>query len=278
MQRRRLAALGGLILALAGCGQPTVEARPAMWRVSDGDTTVWLLGSIHLLPANVAWRTPLIDRAIAESDTLVLESSPDDRGDFDATATGTGLPPVASRVSPGKRPALEAMIARTGAPRAKLDRYKNWAVAAMLETGSAIADGASLKNGVEEKLWGAFDQAGKTRTVFYRVKEQLSLLDTLPDELQREMLENTLLEKENYRETLKAWETGDVASLEKHATCTPLDGRLVGQPNDRWSKWIAWRMRQPGTLLVAVGLGHLVGPYALPKLLAARGLKVERVQ
>jgi uncharacterized protein YbaP (TraB family) len=37
-------------------------------------------------------------------------------------------------------------------------------------------------------------------------------------------------------------------------------------------------MKKPGIVLVAVGLGHMVGPYALPKLLAARGLKVERIE
>ena len=92
------------------------------------------------------------------------------------------------------------------------------------------------------------------------------------------MLENTLSGKENYGETLKAWKSGDIASLEKTAACTPLEGKLVGQPNDYWARWISTRMKKPGIVLVAVGLGHMAGPYALPKLLAARGLKVERIE
>jgi uncharacterized protein YbaP (TraB family) len=92
------------------------------------------------------------------------------------------------------------------------------------------------------------------------------------------MLENILSGKENYGETLRAWTSGDIASLDKTAECTPLEGKLVGQPNNRWAQWINARMKQPGIVLVAVGLGHMAGPYALPKLLAARGLKVERIQ
>jgi len=278
MPSRRLAALGAVLLALAGCGKPPIEARPAMWRVSDDDTTIYLLGSIHLLPANVRWRTPIVERAIAASDTLVLESSPDEQTDFRAIATGVGLKPAADRVSPGKRPVLDAMIARSGASRETLDSYKDWALATTLAASDAIANGADTRHGVEAQLWSAFASAGKTRLAFYHAKDQLTQLDSLPESDQRKMLGNILEGKENYRETLKAWTTGDIASLEKTAACTPLEGKLVGQPNNSWSRWIAARMKQPGTVLVAVGLGHMAGPYALPKMLAARGLKVERIE
>jgi uncharacterized protein YbaP (TraB family) len=278
MPARRLAALGAVLLALAGCGKPAVEARPAMWRVSDGDTTIYLLGSIHLLPANVHWRTPIVEQAIAEADILVLESSPDEQADFRAVATAVGLKPAADRVSPGKRPVLEAMIARSGVSRKTLDHYKDWALATTLATGDAIASGADSRHGVEAQLWSAFSSTGKTRLAFYHAKDQLAQLDSLPEADQSKMLGNILEGKENYGETLKAWTAGDIASLEKTAACTPLEGKLVGQPNVYWSRWIAARMKQPGTLLVAVGLGHMAGPYALPKMLAARGLKVERIE
>lgn len=276
--RQRLAALGAVLLALAGCGKPSIEARPAMWRVSDGDTTIYLLGSIHLLPPNIDWRTPLIDRVIATSDTLVLESSPEESVDFRAMAQGTNLKPAGERVSPGKRLLLDAMIARSGIARETLDGYKDWALATTLATGDATAGGATTRDGVEAKLWRAFKSAGKTRLVFYRVKEQLDQLNALPEIDQRKMLENALLGKENYGETLRAWTSGDIASIEKTAECTPLEGKLVGQPNNHWTQWISARMKQPGTVLVAVGLGHMAGPYALPKMLAARGLKVERIE
>lgn len=276
--RQRLAALGAVLLALAGCGKPSIEARPAMWRVSDGDTTIYLLGSIHLLPPNIDWRTPLIDRVIATSDTLVLESSPEESVDFRAMAQGTNLKPAGERVSPGKRLLLDAMIARSGIARETLDGYKDWALATTLATGDAMASGATTRDGVEAKLWSAFKSAGKTRLVFYRVKEQLDQLNALPEIDQSKMLENTLLGKENYGETLRAWTSGDIASLEKTAECTPLEEKLVGQPNNHWTQWISARMKQPGTVLVAVGLGHMAGPYALPKMLAARGLRVERIE
>lgn len=278
MRRQRLAALGAVLLTLAGCGEPSIEARPAIWRIRDADTTIYLLGSIHLLPPNIQWRTLLLDRVIATSDTLVLESSPEETVDFRAMAQGTNLKPARDRVSPGKREILDAMIARSGIARETLDGYKDWALATTLATGDAIAAGATASDGVEAKLWRAFRSSGKTRLTFYHAKDQLDQLDALPEPDQRQMLENTLSGKENYGETLRAWTKGDIASLEKTAQCTPLEGKLVGQPNDRWARWISARMQKPGIVLVAVGLGHMAGPYALPKLLAARGLKVERIE
>ena len=34
----------------------TPEARPALWAVSDTDTTIYLFGTIHLLPKDIDWR------------------------------------------------------------------------------------------------------------------------------------------------------------------------------------------------------------------------------
>lgn len=268
----------GLALSLAACGggQATVEARPPLWRISDGDTTIWLLGGIHMLPAGVHWRTPLVDRAIAESRALVLESSPDDQADFAGLASGAGLPPLAQRVSPVLRPALDAAIARSGVPAATLNKQKSWAAATLIATGEAGASGATGRDGVDRVLWDAF--AGRYRAAFYRADDQVRTLDSLPPDLQDRMLAEAIDPKQGYAASFRAWAAGDVAALARAAQCTPLAGRLVGQPNLAWSRWIVARMRRPGTVLVAVGAGHLAGPYALPAMLAQRGLRVERVE
>lgn len=276
MMVQRLAAII-VALALGACARGgTVEARPPLWRVSDGDTTVWLLGSIHLLPGNVRWRTPAVERAIAGADELVLESAPGDHTDFAALARGDGLPPLRERVSPVLRPALTAAVARSGAAPASLDAQKSWAAATTLATGEALAAGATVGNGVESVLWGAF--AGRRRAAFYRAQDQVRQLDALPPDLQDRMLAAALDSRQAYGPTLDAWARGDLAALDRTAECTPLAGRLIGQPNLAWSAWIAARMRRPGTVLVAVGVGHMAGPYALPAMLARRGLTVERVE
>src|SRR3982751_3996465 len=50
------------------------QARPALWEVSDADTTIYLFGTIHLLPTNYQWRTPTFNQALASWNELVVES------------------------------------------------------------------------------------------------------------------------------------------------------------------------------------------------------------
>ena len=82
---------------------------------------------------------------------------------------------------------------------------------------------------------------------------------------------------------LASWSQGDEAaiarSFDDELKETPrLKAVLVTQRNAHWADWIAARMAKPGTVLIAVGAGHLAGGGSVPNLLTAKGLKVERVE
>ena len=93
---RRVGAVLGLSLLLgtaaAEARAPQV-ARPALWEVSDPDTTVYLFGTIHLLPDRLQWRTPAFEKAVAASDQLVVETVVDqqDPREIQAAEFGLGL-------------------------------------------------------------------------------------------------------------------------------------------------------------------------------------------
>ncbi|MGB3320484.1 MAG: TraB/GumN family protein, partial [Sphingopyxis granuli] len=77
--------------------------------------------------------------------------------------------------------------------------------------------------------------------------------------------------------------SGDVAALEAvinaDVEAVPAARKaILTDRNRRWSAWVKRRMDRPGTLLVAVGAGHLIGPEGVPALLEADGLTVTRVQ
>ena len=76
--RRSLAALGiPLLLATApaaSAASTAPAARPALWKVSDPDTTIYLFGTIHLLPRDYRWQTPKFASAVAKADELVVET------------------------------------------------------------------------------------------------------------------------------------------------------------------------------------------------------------
>jgi uncharacterized protein YbaP (TraB family) len=57
-----------------------------------------------------------------------------------------------------------------------------------------------------------------------------------------------------------------------------LKDALLLQRNANWAKWVKGRLDRPGTVLVAVGAGHLAGDQSVVSLLEHQGLKVTRVQ
>ena len=82
---------------------------------------------------------------------------------------------------------------------------------------------------------------------------------------------------------LAAWARGDVKAIGKSfnedlAESPALQEALLKRRNASWSRWIERRMAQPGTIMVAVGAGHLAGDSSVQNLLEKQGYRVRRVQ
>jgi uncharacterized protein YbaP (TraB family) len=72
--RQTLTLLLSTLLAACGSAAPAApQAKPAMWKLSDPDTTIYLFGTVHVLPDGLAWRTSRFDRTVAQAKELVLE-------------------------------------------------------------------------------------------------------------------------------------------------------------------------------------------------------------
>lgn len=296
MRRRtwlaRLAPVVALALLLpTGCGRSRpIEARPALWRVSDADTTIWLLGTIHVLPANVRWETPAIRDAIDHADALVMELPDDPAGTtrtFEAMAGASGLPPLADRVSPARRVALAAALRAGGIDAGALDGKKSWAAALIIAGAPNAANGITRDNGVEAVLSAAFAARHRPASGLETAVEQFATFDRLPERAQRVLLDRAIDDAAHgsaeYHATLAAWASGDERRIA--ATIAPafraapeIAAQVVTARNARWAREIAQRMARPGRVLVAVGVGHLVGADSLPAMLRARGLRVDRVE
>lgn len=292
--RRGLAMLGIAALATSAATAPAqTTARPALWQVADRDTTIYLFGTIHLLPKNYPWRTARFDRALAKSQSLVVETVVDNKNPAALAAElarlgfRSGLPPIAERVAPAKRAVLEAAIRKSGVPRPAFDRMETWAAAFML-LGTQFKDlGLTGDAGVEAVLRNAFIQAGKPVGQLETNSEQLSLFDTLPESAQRALLEGAIDSPEEMRgqfnDMLSAWARGDVArigaSFNEDLSGSPeLREALLKRRNVNWAGWIKRRMAAPGSVFVAVGAGHLAGPDSVVSMLQRDGYRVRRIQ
>jgi uncharacterized protein YbaP (TraB family) len=294
MSLRRTAQILTACLTTAGlvAAQPAA-ARPALWKLADADTTIYLFGTIHVLPPGLKWRDKVIDAAMGQAQSLTLEAVLDQ--DPAAVATvittlgkGKDLPPLADRVAPEKRTMLAALVARSGLPVPLLDGLKTWAAGVVL-TGAAL-DQIGLKvgaTGVEPQVSALFRAAGKPVDGLETAAGQLSYFDALPEASQRTFLEATLEDPKEARadfdRMVKSWIAGDVRGIEKSFADEPdftpeLRGLLIRKRDELWAAALAERMKRPGTVFLAVGAGHLAGPDSVQTMLAQKGFKVTRVQ
>lgn len=277
-------------LGLAGCTREAAPpARPALWRATDGDTVIWLFGTIHLLPPGMRWQEGPVAKAIAESDTLITEIPEGDpqaqAAAFLKLARSDKLPPIRQRVAATDQGSLADAIAAAGVPERTLDRMTSWGAALALGSGMARGLGGTREAAPEAVLAAAFN--GKRHEAFETFGGQLGVFVALPEAAQRQLLTEALKAGANpaaeYQRLLTAWCTGDPAALE-HAfneafAGTPeLRAALLTNRNRAWADDLARRAVSPGTILVAVGAGHMVGSEGLPALLSARGFRVARMQ
>src|SRR5437763_9382212 len=275
--RRACAALG-LSLALVAAPAPAKTAqaaRPALWAVSDADTTIYLFGTIHLLPDKYQWRTAKFDQALAGSQQLVVETIVDNKNPQKLMAAlaslafnTPNLPPLAQRVPPAKRAALAAAIKKSGYPPRALDKMETWAAAITL-LGNQFKDmGLKGDEGVEAVLRNSFTSEGKPIGELESNVEQLGLFDKLPENAQEQLLEGSIDDSKavtkEFHDMLSAWVRGDVRAIAQTfnhdlSGSPELKQALIRQRNANWSKWIEQRMTQPGEIMIAAGEGHLAG-------------------
>jgi uncharacterized protein YbaP (TraB family) len=293
--RRAFAALGlaGLLASAPAAAEAPQVAHPALWQVSDADTTIYLFGTIHLLPQDLQWRTAKFDQALNNSQELVVETIVDQQHPEAIQAAEfslgfrQGLPPIADRVPPAKVAKLRAAIVASGIPEKVYDQMETWLAAIQLLGVQFRTMGLKGSDGPEEILRQQFLSEKKPIGQLETNVEQFGYFDRLPEKAQRALLEGAIEPQigmdKDYSTMLASWSRGDVKRIANSfnhelADSPELKQALLEQRNANWAKWIEQRMAQPGTIMVAVGAGHLAGGDSVIARLQKDGYRVRRLQ
>jgi uncharacterized protein YbaP (TraB family) len=259
--------------------------------VRDADTTIYLFGTVHLMKPGLSWFDDGVRKAFDASSELVLElvMPPEDQMQALIAELGTAKagPPLPAQLPPPVAARLRAELSRLGMPADALDRDEPWLAAVTLSVLPLRQLGYDDKDGAEQVLSAAATAAGKPTRGLETARQQFGYFDTLSMPAQRQLLATTLDDLPRMGAEIEAmvkdWSAGDADALAKLLNAdldrTPeLKQALLVTRNRNWANWIAQRMRQPGTVFVAVGAGHLAGGDSVQAELAKRGLKVERVR
>jgi uncharacterized protein len=147
----------GFLVALVMLFAPAIaRAEPAMWVIRDADSTIYLIGTMHLLKHDAEWNSEKVKKTVHESTELWLEIA-----DFDNEAAlapmmmKLGLDaehPLSSKLNAEQKKKLEKLAGTYGIPAATLEPLRPWLASIVLGMGPILKAGYDPKAGVERVL------------------------------------------------------------------------------------------------------------------------------
>lgn len=268
-----------------------VIAHPALWVVKDADTTIYLFGTVHLMPSDASWHDPTLDRALADSRTLYIELTDDDPANMTAMVLRYGMDathPLSSQLSQSEAHRLDLLANKLGVPGGMqtLNVMRPWLAALTLAVTPLLKAGLDPKHGVDKQLKAQMSAAGKPVLGLETAEQQIRFLADMPRMIELALLRSTMrdADKGTFRltELIDAWKAGDVDAIARIGNDDmrlhepKLYQRLLVQRNQVWATKIAAMLQQPGTVFIAVGAAHLAGPDSVQVQLRKLGISAQR--
>jgi uncharacterized protein YbaP (TraB family) len=314
MTSLRTAAFALFAFAAAACGQkapaepstpaapapaPTATpapatANPALWRITDADTTVYLFGTVHVLPPAVEWRTQKIDAALAESKAVYFETDLDPApNEILPVLQKLGMYPPSERLSDKlsqeDKADLEKAVNDLGLPYFQLETMKPWLAGVTIAEAMITRAGYDATSGVERKLAPSAIGAGKEIRKLETIEQQLLAFADVPEKAQLRFLMDGIRQMDDEAAVLdsmvKAWAAGDVEGLEKimieedFQEMPEIYDAILVKRNANWARKIDQLVKtETGTFFIAVGAAHLMGKDSVIEMLKPLGHAAQRVE
>lgn len=292
--RGALLAVVASALVVPALGAPAM-AQPALWAVKDADSTIYMLGTVHLLRPETEWRSDKLDAAMAEAKELWLELPTTDA----AAMAGEMMPLVVQYgLSPGKPlskslteaefKTLDEAAKLAGLSGAQLNAFRPWFAALTISNAAITRAGYDPMSGVDSKIEKAFAERSIKPKGLETAELQIKVFAGMTPEQELRYLRETIEEYETapveLDKMVDQWSKGDIAGMEEMfvtemKTEEPeLYAALLTSRNANWVTKIEGILAGKGVSFMAVGAGHLIGPDSVIAMLAAKGIKAERVQ
>lgn len=296
-------------LALAAAGTPpledpganivealvvtAVDPGPAWWRVSDGDTTVWILAvGEDSIPNDLRWDRKALERRLDGASSLIVDTR------VNLTAGLRDIPALlrARAALRSKTPLEEtldpALRTRFVAARERLDkpagRYAGW----MPMMAGVLLVSDSRDRRMTTSVTREVIAAAKARKVprveparYKAVPFMQEALASLTPAVHRQCLEGALADVETppsrARAAAEGWARGDVAAALREPRSFEKCLLLMGGGAQLWRRVadddagaIAEALKTPGHSVAIVGLRQLLADDGVVEKLQARGLRV----
>lgn len=263
---------------------------PALWKVADEDTTIYLFGTVHVLPKNIEWYDATIAKAFDSAGTIVTEIPMDAASEAQMAqlTQAKGMLPAGttlrSLLNAEQTAAYTAAMGKIGVPVEAFDPVKPWLAGLTLSILPLMQQGYDPNSGVEKVLLAKAE--GKEKGALETAEFQLGIFDGMTQEAQVAFMMEAATNIDEVKPMLDSmvaeWSEGDaegLAAIMNEGMSDPAVAEaLLYKRNANWAEWIDTRLDTPGTVFVAVGAGHLAGAKSVQDYLAQKGIMVTRVK
>lgn len=263
-----------------------------LWKVSKGESVLYLGGTVHVLSKQDLPFPAAFDRAFAAADLVAFETDISQLENPSLQFKLMGLMSYQDGrllnqvISAGLYQQLNDFLTSRGMPPHLLLSMKPAGVMITM-LGIELQRLGITESGADVYYFNKARDANKPVLGLESIDTHINYLGALGEGNEEAFLQQTLndIEKtESLMQTLvSAWKTGDVAGIEKHAVDDMRNSfpqvyeRLLVTRNIQWMQRLRQLLQTPETELVLVGAAHLVGPDGLLFFLTQEGYSIEQL-
>jgi uncharacterized protein len=264
----------------------------SLWVVTSTDTTHYFAGSVHVLKKeDHPFNEPILN-AFKSSETIIVETDPYNADPeemkriaqtYHQYSDGNSLQ---TSVSNKTFELVTNKAAEFGLDLARLNQLKPWVVENIFTSLAFPVIGLEHEYGLDKYFVDQAKETGKQVHTLEGVEDQYRFYDSIPLKAQEKDLINTLSSfekvKANLEEIRRSWLFGDVEGME--ALVLEYDRMLpeaheilITQRNRNWLPQIRAYLQDQRSVLIAVGVTHLVGENGILRTLQKDGYTIEQL-
>ncbi|AXQ31428.1 TraB/GumN family protein [Solimonas sp. K1W22B-7] len=261
---------------------------PFLWEVDGPKAKHYLLGSVHLLPADAEQLPDGLEQAYLRSAELVFESdiaalsSPDLQSKLLAAAKADK--PLKASVAPALYERLVRRAGSVGMPMAMCEPFRAWFCALSLELFSYQHAGFRAELGIDQQFYKRAVTDEKPVHWLEEPQAHLALFTDTSAAQSEQILAATVDELieagSEPADLLRTWREGNGAALEElgaqlKARTPAIYERLLAGRNRAWLQRLQGALDGDKPQLIIVGAAHLYGPDGLVALLRQKGYRIQ---
>ena len=275
----------------AFASRPEDTNKHCLWSIETANSTIFLLGSMHISPNDIYPLPEVIEHAYDKCSKVIFEADMEavNGPSFKTKIMTLGVYPegdnLKDNVSGQTFSLLKKRADATGIPMQQLSRLKPWLCALTLSSIELLKLGFNPLLGIDMYFFNKAKEDGKEMLGFETAQFQLNLMSKMTRKQEEMMLRQTLKDLEviekDATKLVKYWKSGDSKGLDSLILKS-----FKGLPElyDRWflsrnKKWLAEIKKLIGkneNIFIVVGAGHLVGRDGLVELLRRENYKIHQ--